>query len=57
MMLPVTVNGIGLRENALFFFLSFYGVLKPQAIAFAWVVYGMLLVFGIIGGFVYLFRK
>lgn len=57
MMLPISMNGIGLRENALFFFLSFYGVLKSEAIAFAWVEYGMLLVLGIIGGLVYLFRK
>jgi len=57
MMLPISMNGIGLRENALFFFLSFYGVVKSQAIAFAWLEYGMLLILGIIGGIVYLIRK
>lgn len=57
MMLPISVNGIGLRENSLFFFLSFWGVLKSQAIAMAWIDYGMLLILGIIGGIVYAFRK
>jgi len=57
MMLPISMNGIGLRENALFFFFSFYGVIKSEAIAFAWIEYGMLLILGIIGGLVYLFRK
>lgn len=57
MMIPISMNGIGLRENALFFFLSFYGVLKPEAIAFAWIEYGMLLVLGIFGGIIYTLRK
>jgi uncharacterized protein (TIRG00374 family) len=57
MMIPISLNGIGLRENALFFFLSFYGVLKSQALTFAWLEYGMLLILGMIGGIVYALRK
>lgn len=57
MMIPISLNGIGLRENALFFFLSFYGVIKSQAVTFAWLEYGMLLILGIIGGIVYALRK
>ncbi|MEE9430497.1 MAG: lysylphosphatidylglycerol synthase transmembrane domain-containing protein [Melioribacteraceae bacterium] len=57
MMIPISINGIGLRENTLFFFLSFYGVAKSQAITFAWLEYGMLLILGIIGGIVYALRK
>ena len=57
MMIPISLNGIGLRENALFFFLSFYGILKSQALTFAWLEYGMLLILGIMGGIVYALRK
>lgn len=57
MMIPISLNGIGLRENALFFFLSFYGIAKSQAVTFAWLEYGMLLVLGTIGGIVYALRK
>ncbi len=57
MMLPISVNGIGLRENALYFFFSFYGILKSQSIAFAWTEFAMLLLLGIIGGITYVLRK
>jgi len=57
MMIPISLNGIGLRENALFFFLSFYGIVKSQAVTFAWLEYGMLLILGILGGIVYALRK
>lgn len=57
MLIPISLNGIGLRENALFFFLSFYGVLKSEAVTFAWLEYGMLLILGVIGGIVYALRK
>ncbi len=57
MMLPISVNGIGLRENAFYFFFIFYGIAKSQAIAFAWIEFGMLLVLGIIGGITYALRK
>ena len=42
---------------ALFFFFSFYGIPKTEAIAFAWIEFSMLLLLGIIGGIVYAFRK
>lgn len=56
-MIPISLNGIGLRENALFLFLAPFSVIKAEAVAFAWVEYGMLLVLGIIGGIVYTLRK
>ncbi|MCB0753674.1 MAG: flippase-like domain-containing protein, partial [Ignavibacteriae bacterium] len=56
-MIPISFNGIGLRESALFLFLSTYGVLQSEAIAFAWIEYGMLLLLGIIGGIIYSTRK
>lgn len=56
-MMPVSFNGVGLRENALFLFLAPFGVLQSQAIAFAWLEYGMLLVLGAIGGIIYVLRN
>ncbi len=56
-MIPISLNGIGLRENALFLFLAPFGVLQSQAIAFAWLEYGMLLILGLVGGVIYIFRK
>ncbi len=56
-MFPFSINGIGIRENALFFFFSFFGIAKSEAIAFAWIEFGMLLLLGVIGGIVYMFRK
>ena len=57
MMLPISINGIGLRENTFFFFLSAFAIMKPEAIAFAWIEYGILLFQGVLGGIVYAFRK
>lgn len=57
MMIPISLNGIGLRENAFAFFFSFYGIAKSQAISFAWTEFSMLLILGVIGGVVYMFRK
>ncbi|MFZ1289729.1 MAG: lysylphosphatidylglycerol synthase transmembrane domain-containing protein [Melioribacteraceae bacterium] len=56
-MIPISFNGIGLRENALFLFLTPFGVLQSQAIAFAWIEYVMLIFLGIIGGIIYMLRK
>ena len=57
MMMPISINGLGLRENIFVFMLSTYGVSKNNAIAFSWADYGMILSLGIIGGIVYILRK
>lgn len=57
LMAPVSINGIGLREGAFVFFLGLYGVGKAEAVAFAWIAYGVLLVQGLLGGIVYAFRR
>lgn len=56
-MIPLSVNGIGIRENLYVFFLGLYGVTAAQAIAFSWIAYGMILILGIFGGILYVFRK
>ena len=57
MMLPISINGIGLRESVFVFFFSAFGVVKYQAIAFAWLAYGLVILQGLLGGIVYALRK
>jgi uncharacterized protein (TIRG00374 family) len=57
MMIPVSINAIGIRENVLAFFFGMFGVSKPEAIAFAWLLYGIAIFWGVLGGIVYVFRK
>lgn len=56
-MVPITVNGIGLRENVLALFLSVYGIGSADAIAYAWLVYLGGLIQGLLGGVVYALRR
>ncbi len=57
MMLPISINGIGLRENVFFFFFSVFGISQAGAIGFAWIELGFIVAQGSIGGVVYLLRK
>lgn len=57
MILPISLNGIGLRENAFFFFFATFGVNKADAVAFVWIELGMVLIYGILGGIIYALRK
>ncbi len=57
MMLPVTINGIGLREAVFVTLLGYWSVSKPVAIAFAWLEFAGFLAFGLIGGVVYALRR
>jgi len=57
MMIPVSVNAIGIRENLFVLFFATLGVSKPEALAFAWLAYGMVLLQGLVGGLVYALRK
>lgn len=57
MAIPISVNAIGLRESAFSFFLGILGVSAAQALAFAWIAFGLVLVQGVIGGVVYALRR
>lgn len=56
MMLPVSINGIGLREAVFVLFFGIFGVSNDASIAFAWVAYGFVLVQGLLGGLVFAAR-
>ena len=57
MMLPASINGIGMREGIFIFAFASFGITKPEAIAFAWIVYGLILLTGLSGGVVHALRK
>ena len=53
MMIPVSINGIGVRENIFIFFLAALGVAEATGLAFAWLEYSLLLLQALAGGLVY----
>jgi uncharacterized membrane protein YbhN (UPF0104 family) len=53
MMLPVSINGIGLREAVFVMFFGLFGITSDQSIAFAWIAYGFVLAQGLLGGLVF----
>jgi hypothetical protein len=57
MMLPLSINAIGVREAIFVFFFSLYGVPDFQALALAWVSYGFTLTQGVLGGIVFAMRR
>jgi len=57
MMLPISINAIGVRETVFVFLFSLYGIENIQALAFAWLAYGLTLSQGILGGIVFALRK
>jgi uncharacterized protein (TIRG00374 family) len=57
MMFPVSVNAIGVRENVFAFFFATFGVLNSEAVAFAWLAYGIVVLQGVLGGVIYALRR
>jgi len=57
LLLPVSINGIGVRENAYMLFFGKIGVEGSISIALSWLAFAMILIIGIIGGIIYAARK
>ena len=55
--LPISINGIGVREGILGYLLGLYGVDASTSLVFAWVLYAMLLGQGLLGGVVFALLK
>ena len=55
LLIPFSINGIGIRESAYLFFLGSF-VLASETIALSWLLFFMTLVMGAIGGLVYVGR-
>ncbi len=54
---PISINGIGLRESVFVFFFGLYGVAPEQALAFAFISFGMIVAQGMVGGIVFMLRR
>ena len=57
MMIPISINAIGVRESVFVLFFSAYAIGNSEAIAFSWIIYGMVLILGVIGGIAYALRR
>ena len=53
-MLPLSLNGLGVREGSLVLLLAPYGVAAPAAVALGLAWFAMTLALGLVGGLVYL---
>ena len=57
MLVPITINGIGLREGIWIVLLGAYGFQDADAVALSWIELGLFVLFGLMGGLVYAARK
>jgi uncharacterized protein (TIRG00374 family) len=55
--IPVTINGLGLREGSYIEIFKYYGILPQAAVSFSLVDVAFNLVLGLIGGTIYVSRK
>jgi uncharacterized protein (TIRG00374 family) len=53
MMLPVSINAIGVREGVWTFFFAAFGVAGAKAVAVAWLDFGLVLLQALVGGAIY----
>ena len=57
MMIPVSINGIGIRESVFVLLLIPFGISNASAIAYAWLEFGLFMTYGLLGGLLYVLRK
>lgn len=56
LLIPFSINGIGIREGIFVFLLTGLGVPSYEAIALSWISFGLMLTQGIIGGIIFALR-
>ena len=56
-LIPVTINGIGLRESSLAVLGAMLGLTVADAVALGWLVWAAALFYGVVGGFVHLLGR
>ncbi len=55
--IPITINGLGLREGSYIEIFKFYGIPAQAAVSFSFIEIAFGLIIGIIGGIIYVARK
>ena len=56
LLVPFSINGIGIREGIFVYLLTGLGVQSKDAIALSWISFGLMLTQGIIGGIIFALR-
>ncbi|HJW89040.1 MAG TPA: lysylphosphatidylglycerol synthase transmembrane domain-containing protein [Anaerolineales bacterium] len=56
LIIPVSINGVGLREGIFVFLLTALAVPTPEAIALSWLSFGLTLTQGVLGGIIFALR-
>ncbi len=57
LLIPITINGLGLREGAYLEIFKYYGIGSAAAISFSWIDLAFMLIVGVLGGIIYVLRK
>lgn len=57
LLVPFSINGIGIRESAYIFFLTPLGVPSEATIALSWLAFGLMLTQGLLGGVIFALRN
>lgn len=57
MMIPASVNGIGLREQAFIYLFGQFGVAAALAISLAWIAFAMVMLQAVVGGIIFALRR
>jgi uncharacterized protein (TIRG00374 family) len=55
--IPITINGLGLREGTSIEIFKFYGISPQAAVSFSLIDFAFNLILGLIGGIIYVSRK
>jgi hypothetical protein len=56
LLVPFSINGIGISESAYVFFLGMVGTTAADAIALSWLAFGLMLTQGLVGGLIFAVR-
>jgi uncharacterized protein (TIRG00374 family) len=57
LMIPASINGIGLREQVFIYLFGNFGVSPAEAVSLAWISFVMVLIQAVIGGIVFALRR
>lgn len=57
MMAPISINGVGVREQVFVFMFGAFGVGAAQAISMAWIAFGMVLLQAVAGGVLFALHR
>lgn len=57
MIIPASINGIGIREQIFIFLFGHFGIAASAAVSLAWIALGMVLLQAVVGGLLFAVRR